>query len=293
MQRLAMVAAAGAALAAAAPLPAQEVLRLWPEQPVAGTPEVAETGDDGGSVITDVTDPTVTKYLPDPGVANGAAVIIAPGGAMRFLSVPAWNDSTARWLNDRGVAAFVLHYRTVPRSHQLIGTVTELPDFPKANANPLPDDPVMSATIEHAIEDAGRAVRLVRDHAEEWGLDPERVGMLGVSAGGGVAIGALVTADRGSRPDFLISSFGPSLIDVEVPDDKPPLFIAVRQFHPNVARALVALYQVWTEAGAPAELHIYDQLDGPPYLAPTGEWLEEAYRWMQKRGFVPTLDPDD
>ena len=293
LQRVAMLSVAGAALAVAAPLPAQEVLRLWPEQPVEGAPESVEIRADGGSVITDVTDPTVTKYLPNPGTANGAAVIIAPGGAMRYLSVPAWNASTARWLSDRGVAAFVLHYRTVPTAHQLVGTVTELPDFPKANANPLPDDPVMSETIEHAIADARRAVRLVRDHAEEWGVDPERVGMLGVSAGGGVAIGALVTADQGSRPDFLISSFGPSLIDVEVPDDKPPLFIAVRQFHPNVARALVALYQVWTQAGAPAELHIYDQLGGSPYLGPTGEWLEEAHTWMQKRGFVPTVEVDD
>ena len=93
-----------------------------------------------------------------------------------------------------------------------------------------------------------------------------------------------------SRPDFLISSFGPSLIDVEVPDNKPPIFIAVRQFHPNVARALVALYQVWTQAGAPAEFHVYDQLGGSPFLGPTGEWLEEAHAWMRKRGFVPTAE---
>jgi predicted esterase len=263
------------------------VLRLWPERAIEGVPEHVELHGDGSRTITDVTDPTLTTYLPDGSRANGAAVIIAPGGAMRFLNVPAWEDSAARWLNERGIAAFVLHYRTVPTSHQIVGTVAELTDFPKANANPLPDDAVMSETIELAIADARQAVQLVRAHAQEWRLDPRRIGMLGVSAGGGVALGALVTGQAQSRPDFLISSFGPSLIDVEVPDNKPPIFIAVRQFHPNVARALVALYQVWTDAGAPAELHIYDQFDGPPYLAPAGEWLEQAHAWMQKRAIVP------
>jgi dienelactone hydrolase len=273
---------------AVTPLRAQEVLRLWPELEVEGSPESVEVREDGSKVVTDVTDPTLTKYLPPPELANGAAVIIAPGGAMRYLSVPAWEQSTARWLNDHGIAAFVLHYRTLPTSHQIVGTIQELYEFPHANANPLPDDAVMSRTIDLAIADGRQAVRLVREHAEQWLIDPARVGMLGVSAGGGVAIGALVTADEDARADFLISSFGPSLIDVEVPANKPPIFIAVRQFHPNVARALVALYQLWTQAGAPAELHIYDQLDGSPILAPTGEWLEEAHAWMQKRDIVPT-----
>jgi len=290
LRRIAIHSLAWIALALTTPLRAQEVLRLWPEPAAEESPETVEVREDGSMVITDVTDPTLTKYLPRPELANGAAVIIAPGGAMRFLTIPAWEESTAKWLNANGIAAFVLHYRTLPTSHEIVGTVKEMYEFPNANANPLAEDTVMSRTIEHAIADARQAVRLIRDRAAEWGVDPARVGMLGVSAGGGVAIGALVTAQPDSRPDFLISSFGPSLIDVEVPDNRPPIFIAVRQFHPNVARALVALYQVWTQAGAPAELHIYDQLGGSPFLAPTGEWLEEAHAWMQKRGFVPSAE---
>jgi hypothetical protein len=100
-------------------------------------------------------------------------------------------------------------------------------------------------------------------------------------------VGALTGADDAARPDFFISSFAPSLTEVVVPESKPPIFIAVRQFHPNVARALVALHQVWSDAGAPAELHIYDQLGGTPFLEPTGEWLDDAHHWMQKRGIVP------
>ncbi len=293
LRRIAIGSLAWAAFAVAVPLRAQEVLRLWPEREVEESPETVEIRDDGSRVITDVTDPTLTKYLPNPDLANGAAIIIAPGGAMRFLNIPAWEESTAKWLNDNGIAAFVLHYRTLPTSHEIVGTVKEMHEFPHANANPLAEDAVMSRTIEHAIADGRQAVWLIRHRAAEWGVDRERVGMLGVSAGGGVAVGALVTAQEDSRPDFLISSFGPSLIDVEVPENKPPIFIAVRQFHPNVARALVALYQVWTEAGAPAELHIYDQLGSSPFLAPTGEWLEEAHAWMRRRGIVPTAEAAD
>lgn len=134
-----------------------------------------------------------------------------------------------------------------------------------AVAVPLQAQEVLRLWPEREL-DGLQAVKLIRDRAAEWGVDRERVGMLGVSAGGGVAIGALVTAQEDARPDFLISSFGPSLIDVEVPANKPPVFIAVRQFHPNVARALVALYQVW---------------------------LEEAHAWMHKRGIVPTAEAAD
>lgn len=270
----------------ASPASAQQIVRLW-DRPFEGVREVEQIREDGDRIVTDVVDPTLTVYLPDPAYANGSAVIIAPGGAMRLLAVEPYERSTARWLNQRGVAAFVLHYRTMPSSHQLVGTMTEMREFPLARANPFPDDLVMSATIADATSDGQQAVRMVRANAAEWGIDPARVGILGVSAGGAAGLGALIGTDAAARPDFFISSFAPSLVDVVVPDNKPPIFIAVRQFHPNVARALVALHQVWTDAGAPAEMHIYDQLDGTPFLEPTGEWLEDAYCWMQKRGFVP------
>ena len=270
------------------PAGAQERLRLWPETAAPEPAEVVDTREDGTSVISDVVDPTLTVYLPDPAIANGAAVVIAPGGAMRILTVPDYQDSTAKWLNDRGIAAFVLHYRLVPSDHQLQGTMREISAFPAANANPFPDDPVMSQTIDDAIADGQRAVQIVRGNAEEWNIDPDRVGMLGISAGGAVTIGAAVRPSDGGAPDFLISSFGPSVIDVEVPEYQPPLFMAVRQFHPNVAGALLALHDVWTKAGASSELHVYQQLGERPHLAPTGKWLEDAHYWMQQRGIVPT-----
>lgn len=277
-----------AAMLSAGPALAQERLRLWPDRPEVAQPEVIERSPDGGNVIRDVVDPSMTVYLPDPALANGTAVIIAPGGALRVLGVPDYEDSTARWLNERGIAAFVLHYRLLPSSHELAGTLTRMEEFPRANANPFPDDPVMSQTIDNAIADGQRAVQIVRERAAQWHIDPQRVGMLGISAGGAVIIGATVRSSAAGRPDFLISSFGPSVIDVDVPEDAPPLFMAVRQYHPNVARALVSLWQVWTSAGESAELHIYQQLQERPFLPPTGQWLEDAYYWMQEREIVPT-----
>ncbi len=277
-----------AAVISAAPASAQERLRLWPDTPEVAQAEVVERNPDGGSTIRDVVDPTMNVYLPDPAIANGAAVIIAPGGALRVLGVPDYENSTARWLNEQGIAAFVLHYRLLPSSHELEGTLTIMDEFPRGNANPFPNDPVMSQTIDNAIADGQRAVQIVRERAGQWGIDPHRVGMLGISAGGAVIIGATVRPSEGGRPDFLISSFGPSVIDVDVPEDAPPLFMAVRQYHPNVARALVTLWQVWTEAGESAELHIYHQLEERPFLGPTGKWLEDAHHWMQEREIVPT-----
>lgn len=287
-RRAALVALVCTSLLTAGTASAQERMRLWPETPAVAQPEIVERNPDGGSTIRDVIDPSMTVYLPDPSEANGAAVIIAPGGALRVLGVPDYENSTARWLNEQGIAAFVLHYRLLPSSHELQGTLTIMDEFPRGNANPFPDDQVMSQTIDNAIADGQRAVQIVRANAEEWGIDPERVGMLGISAGGAVIIGATVRPSEGGRPDFLISSFGPSVIDVDVPEDAPPLFMAVRQYHPNVARALVSLWQVWTEAGESAELHIYHQLEERPFLAPTGKWLEDAHHWMQERAIVPT-----
>lgn len=276
-----------AALLTAGPSTAQERLRLWPDTPEITQPEIVEPDPDGGSIVRDVVDPSLTVYLPDPDKANGTAIIIAPGGALRVLGVPDYENSTARWLNERGVAAFVLHYRLLPSSHELEGTLTRMEEFPRANANPFPNDPVMSQTIDNAIADGQRAVQIVRESSAQWGIDPQKVGMLGISAGGAVIVGATVRPSDGGRPDFLISSFGPSVIDVELPEDAPPIFMAVRQYHPNVARALIALWQVWTEAGASAELHVYQQLEERPFLRPTGKWLEDAYSWMQEREIVP------
>ncbi len=113
------------------------------------------------------------------------------------------------------------------------------------NANPAPDDAVLDEVLKMGVADAQQALRLIRKNASEWRVDPKRVGLMGFSAGGGVSVGA-VLADASA--DFLISVYGPSLQDVNVPPDAPPLFVAVGSNHFNVTNGCLALFAEWKKA---------------------------------------------
>jgi hypothetical protein len=281
-----------APVAAASP---PQVLPLWQgKAPGANywSKNEAVTRESGGRQrVTDVSVPTLTVYLPERSKATGTAVIIAPGGGMRVLSIDDYAQSSAKYFNDRGIAAFVLKYRLYPTTGpNYNATPPRMTEFPTGNANPLPDDPVMSDVIRMAVSDGQRALTMVRGNAARWGIDPKKVGMLGYSAGGGVAFGTAVTPGGGERPDFLISAFGPSLLDVVVPSNPPPLFMAVMQFHPNIPAALMSVQRIWTDAKGSAELHIYDQARAKPGEAGFGlpaDWLDTAYTWMIHHGFAP------
>jgi len=284
------------------PAYSQDVMPLWhgaaPGSEAWTFTEQDTSKPNGDRHIADVTTPTMTVYLPDCSRATGTAVLIAPGGGMVGLEIPSYDGGPAKWFNERGIAAFVLKYRVLPTAWQVRRTPPVITEFRHGNANPFPDDARMSTTIAMAIADARQALRIIRGNAESWGIDPAKVGMLGYSAGGGVAIGAAVApatsgeaAGNVMRPDFIISAYGPSLVDVEVPENPPPLFLAVKQYHPNVARGLMAAFDEWTKAKAPAELHVYDQLGSSPFLDGTGEWLERAHEWMKMRGFGMAPSP--
>ena len=128
--------------------------------------------------------------------------------------------------------------------------------------------------------------------AAEWNLNSDKIGYLGFSAGGGVAIAATMSAEGEERPDFLCTNFGPSLMPVSVPADAPPLLIMTRVDHPNVAAGLVALFMEWKKAGANAELHMYGDGKGPYELMPeTGKtttelWSSQMIQWLKAKGFI-------
>jgi acetyl esterase/lipase len=132
-------------------------------------------------------------------------------------------------------------------------------------------------------------LRLVR-RAAEWRVDPARVGLMGFSAGGGVAIGAALAARSDASPDFLVSVYGPSLMDVNVPAHAPPLFIAVGTTHFNVTNDYLALFAAWKAAGKPAELHVYDQVSAGFGMTkrglPVDSWTDRLYEWLVARGLT-------
>ena len=265
--------------------------------------EVKYDAEGNISMITGTVVPTLQAYLPAVEQNTGIGVVICAGGAMRMHSWGNDVESMAQWLNERGIAVIGLKYRlnntpfkmpapqakgkkeTPSEGMRMLLPITEFGKLANANANPDPSGQ-SDKYCNQAIDDALKAIKLVRSHAKEWSLDPQKIGFLGYSAGGGVAIGATVRAtDTEAMPSFLATCYGPSLIDVTVPRNAPPLFIATRVEHPNVAAGLLALFLKWKEAGANAEIYLYD--DGKMGFGPddqgttSGLWRMNFLRWLQ------------
>jgi len=292
----------GTALCSLAAAHAQTEIRLWPgKAPGSEQWSIAETTTrslSGDRVITNVSDPTLTVFLPDPKLANGAAAVIAPGGALRALAFDNEGVKLAAWLNERGIAGFVLKYRTLQQDPS--APRGPLPGMPRpgagareelvivnGNANPAPDDAALNTVLELAVADAQAALELVRARADEWHVDPRRLGIIGFSAGGGVAVGTALAPQSGASPAFLVSVYGPSLQDVNVPADAPPLFIAVGATHFNVTNGCLALFAAWKAAGKPAEIHVYDGISAGFGMTKRGNpvdgWTDRLHEWLVAR----------
>ncbi|HUO66287.1 MAG TPA: alpha/beta hydrolase [Gammaproteobacteria bacterium] len=287
---------------------AQTEIRLWPNAAPGSErwslPEAVTSLPSGDRVVSNVKDPSVTVFLPDASAATGAAVVIAPGGALRALAFDDEGVKIAKWLNERGIAAFVLKYRTLQQDPN--APRGPLPGMPapgagpreelaivKANANPAPHDTALREVLELAVDDARAALRLVRRRAVEWHVDPARVGIMGFSAGGGVAVGTALAPKSDASPDFLVSLYGPSLQDVDVPAHAPPLFVAVGSNHFNVTNGCLALFAAWKSAGKPAEIHVYDGVTSGfgmrRHGLPVDAWTERFYEWLLERGLTNPL----
>jgi dienelactone hydrolase len=210
----------------------------------------------------------------------------------------------AEWLNERGIAAFVLKYRTLQQDPA--APRGPLPGMPgrgdrqelvivNANANPARDDAALGEVLELAVADARAALALVRGRAGEGRLDPQRVGIIGFSAGGGVAVGTVLAPKSDASPDFLVSVYGPSLQDVNVPAHAPPLFVAVGATHFNVTNGCLALFEAWKSAGKPAEIHVYDGISAGFGMAKRGHpvdgWTDRLYEWLLARELTRQVNP--
>ena len=293
------------AIACDAAAQAPQEIRLWsgkaPGSESWTLPEVTTTSPTGDRTITNVSDPTVTVFLPPPASATGTAVVVAPGGALRLLGWDNEGVKVAQWLNSKGVAALVLKYRTLqtmPASARGRGAPPpglagagagprKEMEIRNGNANPEPDDPALREVLQMGIADAQQAIRLARKNAAPWRIDPARIGIMGFSAGGGIAVGTALAARSDASPDFLVSLYGPSLQDVNVPADAPPLFIAVGASHFNVTNGCLALFAAWKAAGRPAEIHVYDQVSAGFGMTkrglPVDSWSDRLFEWLVAR----------
>ena len=300
-----------AAIAGGSSARAQTEIQLWPQGAPGSErwsiPQSVTSSPSGERVITNVSDPSLTVFLPDPKIATGAAAVIAPGGALRLLAFDNEGVKVAKWLNERGIAGFVLKYRTLQQDPSAPrGPPPGIPvpgAAPReelvivhANANPAPNDAMLNEVLELAVADTQTAFQLIRQHASDWRIDPARVGIIGFSAGGGVAVATTLAAKAGASPDFLASIYGPSLQDVSVPEHAPPLFIAVGSTHFNVTNGCLALFAAWKSAGKPAEIHVYDGVSAGFGMTKRGQpvdgWTDRLYEWLVARKLTSRVNAD-
>jgi len=241
----------------------------------------------GDPFVRNVSRATLTPFLPDPAKANGAAVIVAPGGGFRILSMGNEGWEVAQALKERGVAAFVLKYR-------LQRTAPDWAEFEKGN--PLtaptpgapPGPPNFAAMMVMPLEDATAAFKMVRTRAKEWNIDPKRVGMVGFSAGAGTTMAATLQSTE-NKPAFIAPIYG-GLRSVDVPADAPPMFVALAADDPIFGKSDFGLITAWQKAGRPVEFHLYQNGGhgfglGNPGRTSTG-WFPQFMLWLEVNGML-------
>jgi acetyl esterase/lipase len=236
----------------------------------------------GSSFARNVTEATLTPFLPDAAKATGAAVIVAPGGGFRTLSMQNEGWDVAKALADRGIAAFVLKYR-------LNQTPASLEEFARpAPPRPRPPFNERMAALGPQIADARAAFALVRGRASEWKVDPKRIGMVGFSAGAMLTM-ATTLSGGDAKPAFIGDIYGP-LETVTVPPEAPPLFAALAADDPLFAGRGMGLIESWSAAKRPVEFHLYGQGGHgfgmyPKETTSTG-WFDAFHRWIVMNGFT-------
>jgi acetyl esterase/lipase len=279
MRRAVVGAAGGIALMLVVAGPASaQVVNLWPgvARGSEGWTQEEKTYENTpvGTVIQNVTTPTLTAYLPDPASATGAGVIIAPGGYFVALAISQEGTDVARWLQQHGIAAFVLKYRILEKRQEGV-----------------PGPMNMDSAGRFGRADGIQAVKVVRQHAAEWGVSPDRVGFLGFSAGAMVASAAVLQADSAARPSFAAMIYGgPFGAMPDIPATLPPIFMAWAQ-DDNVALApVVRFYDALRTAGHRPEAHIFSAGGHGFGMRRQGtssdRWIDAFYGWMEAGGFT-------
>jgi endo-1,4-beta-xylanase len=276
-----LLAALTAGLMGAAPTQVSaETLLLWPQgAPGAvanGGKETVRVTEQGDHVVSNVHRPSLTVYLPGA-KAPSAAVIVIPGGGHRELWTDHEGHDIAKFLNSQGVAAFVLYYR-----------------LERAPNSPYKIE-------EHALADQERAVRLVRARAAEWSIDPAKIGTMGFSAGGQLALLGAMRFDAGdaaakdpvdrqsSRPDFVALVYPGGSPAIKFDAQTPPMFLlSGSEDRPGVIATLTQIFTALREAKVPAEMHFYD---GVPHgfglrasnAGPVSHWPTQFVDWLRAR----------
>lgn len=247
----------------------------------------------GDPMARNISTATLTPFLPESGKANGAAVLVAPGGGFRWLSMGNEGWEVAEALAQRGIAAFVLKYRLHP-------TQASLDDFsawmnrPRAAPAESSDTSRVEAParpprqdLSDQLADAEAAYAMIVKRAEEWGIDTGRIGMIGFSAGAGLTMHSTLNSQTMDLA-FIGPIYG-GMGPVEVPKDAPPMFnvIATDDF---LFRGQFGVIDSWHKAGRPVEFHLYQNgghgfgLGNPDRTS--NRWFDAFIHWLEVNGFL-------
>lgn len=233
-------------------------------------------------VVSNVSKPTLSVFQADE--PNGTGVIICPGGGLYALSIDSEGRDVAKWLNKRGITAFVLKYRLVPTNGDATAEIAQDGENVLKKAGRV---------LPLAVEDGLNAIRHVRENAGKYQVDPKKIGIIGFSAGGAVTMGVTYSYDQASRPDFIgpIYAWMDVVGEKEPPSDAPPLFVLCASDDPlDLAPASVKLYTDWLDKDFPAELHMYSKgghgFGMRKQNLPSDFWINRFADWLTAQGFI-------
>ena len=290
---LLQVAALVASASTAETATQSEVIRIWPGA-APGTEDWSGPETDSPlklpgapllHMISNVTTPTLTIVRPAAGTANGTAIIVCPGGGFQNLAITHEGEMVARWLADRGITAFILKYRV------RASTSFRLPADPRHHPEQFDEfSKTLEAGRQIAIADGTQALRYLRANASHFAIAPDRIGMMGFSAGAMTTMGVVLNSEPADRPNFAAPIYG-AMEDKTPPKDGPPLFVAAAQ-DDNAVPAVksVAIFSNWTAADLRAELHIYEHgghgFGMVRHDKPVDNWSNAFEAWLKADGWM-------
>jgi acetyl esterase/lipase len=271
---------------------AQDVIPLYPGaapgSPPANYPEKAYFSKAWNTeVVSNVTKPSLLVFKPSGATKNGTAAVICPGGGFMALSITSEGTDLAKYLAERGVTSFVLKYRLAHTGDD----ATE--EFATLYKDREKFRETVAKVIPLSVADGRAAMVYVKQHAAEYGVNPDHVGIIGFSAGGTVAAGSAPRYAPEGRPAFVAPIYAAASIfkDYPVPADAPPTFIAAAtDDNLGLAPDSIALYQKWVDAHKSAELHMYAKgghgFGMHKHNIPTDHWVDRFAEWLQLQGFL-------
>ena len=239
-------------------------------------------------VVTNVSIPTMQVFKPEEGTANGTSVIVAPGGGLYALSIKSEGTDVAKWLNEKGITAFVLKYRLVPTGGDGVKEISDL-----GATNPQEIGRQVAPVLPLSVNDGLAAIDYVRTHAEDLGVATDKIGFMGFSAGGAVTMGVTFNYTKDNRPDFIVPVYAWMTVvgPYQVPEDAPPMLAICASDDPlGLAPDSVNLYSNWLKAGKSTGLHMYAKgghgFGMKPQGLPSDQWIARFYDWAIAEGLA-------